>query len=282
MTIINSKSLVEREVSLMQKQVAQLRTAGIVPKIITVYVGSDPASYTYSRQKQKFASKLGIDYGIKELADDASTEEVLAVIEQLNNDESVQGIMVEMPLPDHIDRKRVVLSISPNKDCDAIHPAHLGNLLTYSPTRIPNTPLAAISLLEEIGTDFKGKHAVMVGRSAIVGKPLAELLLQKECTVTLCHRQSQNLKAMTQAADILCVAIGSPEFITGDMVKEGAIVIDIGINFNDQGKLVGDVDFASVAPKAKAISPVPGGVGPVTNVMLFKQFVDKLRAECYG
>ncbi|MDY4646862.1 MAG: bifunctional 5,10-methylenetetrahydrofolate dehydrogenase/5,10-methenyltetrahydrofolate cyclohydrolase [Aerococcus suis] len=279
MRIYRSKPVVEEEIALLKNKVIQLKKRGIMPNIKTVFVGNDPASNTYSKQKQKFANQLGIRLTILHLPHETDTETLYHKIQELNHDDDVDGIMIEMPLPAHIDRKKIVLAIDPNKDCDAIHPAHLGNLLTYSPSRIPNTPLAAIKLLEYYQTEFQGKKAVMVGRSAIVGKPLAELLLQKECTVTLCHTKTENLAELTRTADILCVAIGKPEFITADMVNPNAIVIDIGINFNDKGKLVGDVKFDEVAAKVKGISPVPGGVGPLTNVMLFKQFVEKLEVE---
>ncbi|MGH2119191.1 bifunctional 5,10-methylenetetrahydrofolate dehydrogenase/5,10-methenyltetrahydrofolate cyclohydrolase, partial [Aerococcus sp. L_32] len=205
-----------------------------------------------------------------------TTEELLAVIQQYNEDETVQGIMIEMPLPKQIDVQKINIAIDPDKDLDAIHPVHLGNLLAGNQSRVPNTPLSAITLMDEVNTTFRGKRAVMIGRSTIVGKPLADLMLQRGATVTVAHSQTENMAELTRSADIICVAVGIPKFLTEDMVSPGTTVIDIGTTYDENGKVTGDVDFENVAEKTHAITPVPGGVGPVTKLMVFKQMIDRL------
>lgn len=273
---IRSKEYVSVQTDLLKQRVVELLAKGVEAKMVIILCGDDAASASYARAKQKFADKIGIQNSLVTLPINSSTEELISVIEQYNEDDTVQGIMVEMPLPVQIDPQKVTLAIDPNKDLDAIHPIHLGNLLLNQPSRIPNTPLAAMSLMEEINTIFKGKRAVMIGRSTIVGKPLAELMLQKGATVTLAHSQTENIAEITRAADIICIAIGSPNFLTKDMVSPGATVIDIGTSYDENGKVHGDVDFENVAEITHAITPVPGGVGPVTKLMVFKQMIDKL------
>jgi len=273
---IRSKEYLKVQTALLKQRVAELIKNGVQPKAVILLCGDDEASAAYAKVKQKFADKVGIENELVILPTNTTTDEFVATLEKYNQDDSVQGIMIELPLPKQIDYRTVAMAIDMDKDLDAIHPIHLGNLLSHHPSRIPNTPLSAMSLMEEVNTIFKGKRAVMVGRSTIVGKPLAELMLQKGATVTLAHSQTQNLPELTRAADIICVAVGIPNYITADMVSPGATVIDIGTTYDENGKVHGDVDYASVAPKTHAITPVPGGVGPVTKLMVFKQMIDKL------
>lgn len=273
---IRSKEYVKAQTEILKQRVRELINKGIQPKMVIILCGDDEASASYARVKQRFAEKIGIAHKLITLPANTQTDELVAIINQFNMDATIHGIMVEMPLPEQINLQKVVLSINPEKDMDALHPIHLGNLLSGQPSRIPNTPLSAISLMEEVNTRFKGKHAVMIGRSTIVGKPLAELMLQRGATVTLAHSQTENLAELTRSADIICVAVGIPNYITADMVSPGVTVIDIGTSYDEDGKVHGDVDFDQVSEVAHAITPVPGGIGPVTKLMVFKQMIDKL------
>jgi methylenetetrahydrofolate dehydrogenase (NADP+)/methenyltetrahydrofolate cyclohydrolase len=273
---IRSKEYVNLQTDLLKQRVTELINRGIQPKIVIILCGDDGASASYARTKTRFADKIGVAHELITCPNETTTEELLAIIKQYNEDPSVHGIMIEMPLPKHIDVQKVNIAIDPGKDVDAIHPVHLGNLLAGDHSRVPNTPLSAITLMDEVGTVFKGKRAVMVGRSTIVGKPLAELMLQRGATVTIAHSQTENMAALTRSADIICVAVGIPNFLTEDMVSPGATVIDIGTTYDENGKVTGDVDYANVAEKTHAITPVPGGVGPVTKLMVFKQMIDRL------
>ena len=243
---------------------------GYAPGLAVVLVGDDPASAVYVRNKHKGCLEVGINsYEIKMPAD-TSEGELLAKIGELNADSAVHGILVQLPLPNHINEKKVIDSISPEKDVDAFHPENVGKIMLGQYDFLPCTPAGIMKLLEFYNIDISGKECVVVGRSNIVGKPMAHLLLEKNGTVTVCHSKTQNLAAVTKRADILVVAIGKPEFLTADMVKDGAVVIDVGINRTAEGKLVGDVSFLEVAKKASFITPVPGGVGPMTITMLLK------------
>lgn len=273
---IRSKDYVKVQTDLLTQRVSELKANGIHPKIVIILCGDDEASASYARTKMRFADKIGVESELITCPNETTTEELLARLHRYNEDDSVHGIMIEMPLPKQIDVQKINIAIDPEKDLDAIHPVHLGNLLAGNQSRVPNTPLSAITLMDEVNTIFKGKRAVMIGRSTIVGKPLAELMLQRGATVTLAHSQTENMGELTRSADIICVAVGIPNFLTADMVSPGTTVIDIGTTYDENGKVTGDVDFENVAEKTHAITPVPGGVGPVTKLMVFKQMIDRL------
>jgi methylenetetrahydrofolate dehydrogenase (NADP+) / methenyltetrahydrofolate cyclohydrolase len=236
-------------------------------------VGNNPASETYVRGKIRASEEVGIRSNLVRMSEEASEEELLAVVKQLNEDPAVHGILVQLPLPAHMDPNKVIATISPNKDVDGFTPINMGNLLVGLEGIIPCTPYGIMELLKRSGIETEGKHAVVVGRSNIVGKPISLLLQQANATVTMCHSRTRDLPSFTKQADILVVAVGMAEMITADHVKPGAVVIDVGMNRNREGKLVGDVDFGGVAPLASAITPVPGGVGPMTVAMLMKNTV---------
>jgi len=235
--------------------------------LAVILVGDDPASATYVRNKEKACKRLGINFKLVRLPQFVSKEEVLESISRLNNDDSISGIIVQLPLPSHIDEFEITKSVLPIKDVDGLHPENLGSLLKGKPNMVPCTPLGIIELLRREDIDIKGKKVVIVGRSNLVGKPLFHLLLSMDATVTICHSKTKDLKKETSQADILVVAVGVPGLIKKDMVKPGAVVIDVGINKVDN-KLVGDVDFEGVKEIASYITPVPGGVGPMTVAML--------------
>lgn len=245
-----------------------LKAKGITPGLAVVLVGENPASQVYVRNKVKACEDAGL-HSVLEKYDASMTEaELLARVEGLNNDPSIHGILVQLPLPAHIDAQKVIEAISPAKDVDGFHIASAGALMTGMPGFWPCTPYGCMKMLESIGYDLKGKHAVVIGRSNIVGKPMALMLLQKNATVTICHSATPNLKAMTLQADVIVAAVGKRNVLTADMVKPGAVVLDVGMNRNDEGKLCGDVDFDGVKEVASFITPVPGGVGPMTITML--------------
>lgn len=264
----------------IKAEIAVLARHGTRPGLAVVLVGDDPASQVYVRNKRRTCEELGIRSFAHDLPASTSEAELLHVIDTLNNDPAVHGILVQMPLPKHINEQHILDALDPRKDVDGFHPENLGRLLQGAPRFIPCTPAGCIELLLRHGHDPAGRHAVIVGRSNIVGKPLAALLMQKgpgaDATVTLCHSRTRNLPDITRQADILVAAIGVPRYITADMVKEGAIVLDVGINriedpSHPKGtRLVGDVDFDTIREKAAAITPVPGGVGPMTIAMLMK------------
>ena len=246
----------------VKKETEELReNHGIVPGLAVILVGNDPASQVYVRNTLSLHDALPIY---------ATQEQLLDLIGVLNKDNKVNGILVQLPLPEHIDEQAVIHAISPLKDVDAFHPVNVGKIMIGDYDFLPCTPAGIMELIASTDVDISGKQCVVIGRSNIVGKPMAMLLLQKNGTVTICHSRTKNLKELAASADILVVAIGKPKFVTADMVKEGAIVIDVGINRMEDGKLCGDVDFDSVEPKAGYITPVPGGVGPMTIAMLMK------------
>lgn len=247
-----------------------LATYRHAPTLAVVFVGDHPASSVYVRNKHKACEEVGIRSLSVKLPDDVSEEELLTVVEDLNTREDVHGILVQLPLPRHIDESKVIHAISPVKDVDGFHPFNIGNLLLGEKGFVPCTPAGIIELLDRYNLPIEGKHAVVVGRSNIVGKPIAQLLLKRNATVTVCHSKTKDLADYTSKADILVVAIGKANFIHATDVKPGAVVIDVGINRNEEGKLCGDVDFASVSQVASSITPVPGGVGPMTIAMLMK------------
>lgn len=243
---------------------------GCAPGLAVVIVGNDPASQVYVRNKKRGCEEVGFYSESYELPEKTTQEELIALVEKLNNDEKIHGILVQLPLPKHLNETEVLLKIKPEKDVDAFHPYNVGKIMIGNHDLLPCTPAGVMVLLERSGVDVCGKKCVVIGRSNIVGKPMAMLLLHANGTVTICHSKTQNLKEICREADILVASIGKPEFVTADMVKEGAVVVDVGINRLESGKLVGDVAFAEVEPKASYITPVPGGVGPMTITMLLK------------
>lgn len=249
---------------------------GVEPCLAVVLVGNDPASEIYVRNKIRGCEYTGIKSLSYKLDESTTEEELVLLIEKLNNDKSVHGILVQMPLPKHINEKRILSLINPKKDVDGFSVEQIGMLGLGTPDLITCTPNGVIELIKSTGVEMTGKHAVVIGRSNVVGKPLMNLLLLENCTVTVCHSKTVNLKEFTKQADILIVAIGKPKFVTADMVKDGAIVIDVGINRVD-GKLCGDVDYENVSKKASFITPVPGGVGPMTITMLLKNTLKACR-----
>ena len=246
----------------------KLKAQGLTPGLAVVLVGDNPASQVYVRNKVKACEEAGL-HSLLEKYDATMTEaDLLARVEALNNDASIHGILVQLPLPAHIDAQKVIEAINPAKDVDGFHIASAGALMTGMPGFWPCTPYGCMKMLESIGYNLKGKHAVVIGRSNIVGKPMALMLLQQDATVTVAHSRTQNLKALTLQADVIVAAVGKRNVLTADMVKPGAVVLDVGMNRNDEGKLCGDVDFDGVKEVASYITPVPGGVGPMTITML--------------
>ena len=275
--IIDGKQIAQQFKEAMREQVAALaKQYGRKPCLDVIIVGENPASMSYVKSKIKATEYCGFDGELIQLPETTSQEELLRVIRESNEKENVDGILVQLPLPKHIDEQTVIEAIAPEKDVDGFHPSNVAKLWLNQPTIVPCTPLGIIALLEEIHTTFEGRHAVVIGRSNIVGKPVAKLLLDRHCTVTIAHSRTADLAAICREADILVVAVGRPQMITGEMVKKGATVIDVGINRLEDGRLVGDVDFESVVPIAGAITPVPGGVGPMTITMLMRNTI-----ECY-
>jgi methylenetetrahydrofolate dehydrogenase (NADP+) / methenyltetrahydrofolate cyclohydrolase len=247
---------------------AALRARGVVPGLAVVLVGENPASQVYVRNKVKACEDSGLHSVLERYPATLGEAELLARIDALNRDPAIHGILVQLPLPAHIDANKVIEAISPEKDVDGFHVASAGALMVGQAGFWPCTPYGCMKMLEDIGYDLRGKHAVVIGRSNIVGKPMALMLLQKNATVTVCHSGTTNLKAMTRQADVIVAAVGKRNVLTADMVKPGAVVIDVGMNRDDQGKLCGDVDFEGVKEVAGYITPVPGGVGPMTITML--------------
>ena len=247
---------------------AALRARGHTPGLAVILVGDNPASQVYVRNKVKACHDTGMHSVLEQYPATMTEAELLARVEALNHDDSIHGILVQLPLPDHIDAQKVIEAISPEKDVDGFHIASAGALMTGMPGFWPCTPYGCMKMLESINYDLRGKHAVVIGRSNIVGKPMALMLLQKNAPVTICHSATRDLKAQTLQADVIVAAVGKRNVLTADMVKPGAVVIDVGMNRNDEGKLCGDVDFAGVKEVAGWITPVPGGVGPMTITML--------------
>ena len=279
--IIDGKLFAEGLRAKLTEQIAVLKqNNGITPGLTVVLVGEDPASQVYVRNKQKFAEECGMNSVTIKKDVETTQEELLKLIQDLNNDASVHGILVQLPLPKHIHEQTVLQSILPEKDVDGFHPVNVGRLSIGEPSLIPCTPLGSLLLLKDKLGNLSGKKAVIVGRSNIVGKPMLQLLLKENCTVTIAHSRTENLPAVCREADIIVAAVGQPRLIKGDWVKEGATVIDVGINRieeNGKNRLVGDVDYDEVAPKAAFITPVPGGVGPMTIACLLR---NTLTATC--
>ena len=263
----------------VKKEVEGLKQEGIFPKLAVIMVGSDPSSKIYVRNKSIACKELGIEYEEYLLDENITMDDLLTLINKLNNDDSVNGILLQSPIPKGLDINEAFKTIDPKKDVDGFNPCNVGKLCLGQEALISCTPYGIIKLLEEYGIEIEGKDAVVVGRSNIVGKPMMQCLLNKNATVTICHSKTIKLESVTKKADILVVAIGKPKFITKDMVKEGAIVIDVGINRGKDGKLCGDVDFEEVSKIASYITPVPGGVGPMTIAMLMNNIVKATKMQ---
>lgn len=276
MKIIDGKKI-SNEIKLeVKSKVEEYKAKGIEVTLAVIQVGNNPASSVYVRNKKKACELVGIHSLSYELPEETTEDELLALINELNSRSDVNGILLQLPLPKHIDESKMLLAIAPEKDVDGFHPMNVGTLCIGEPKFVSCTPAGVIELLKRSNIDIEGKECVIIGRSNIVGKPMAHLLLAENGTVTVAHSKTADLKAVTSRADILIVAVGKPKMITADYVKEGAVVIDVGINRDVDGKLYGDVDFESVAPKCSAITPVPGGVGVMTIAMLMKNCVDSI------
>ncbi|MCL2355442.1 MAG: bifunctional methylenetetrahydrofolate dehydrogenase/methenyltetrahydrofolate cyclohydrolase FolD [Oscillospiraceae bacterium] len=271
--IIDGKQTAKKIRDSLKIEVDELKKQGVFPKLAVIMVGNDPSSRIYVRNKSKACEEIGITYEEHLLCDDTNMEELLNLIEKLNNQKDIHGILLQSPIPKHLDVDKAFRAISPNKDVDGFNPINVGKLCLGQDTFISCTPFGVIKLLEEYNIEIEGKNAVVIGRSNIVGKPMFQCLLDKNATVTICHSRTKNLQKITSEADIIVAAIGKPKFVTKDMVKENAVVIDVGINRLESGKICGDVDYAEVAGKAAHITPVPGGVGPMTIAMLMHNVV---------
>ncbi|MFR3791338.1 MAG: bifunctional methylenetetrahydrofolate dehydrogenase/methenyltetrahydrofolate cyclohydrolase FolD [Blautia massiliensis (ex Durand et al. 2017)] len=279
---IDGKALAAAVKEEAARLVAECRAGGVAPCLAVVLVGEDPASQVYVRGKVEDCAQCGIESRTIRLPADATQAELLAQVQALADDPAVHGILVQLPLPPQIDERAVIEAIPPEKDVDGFSPVNAGRMQAGEPCFLPCTPAGCIRMIESTGVGIAGKHAVVVGRSNIVGKPVALLLLARDATVTICHSRTQNLKEICASADILVAAVGRAGFITGDMVKPGAVVIDVGINRGADGKLHGDVDFDAAAEKASWITPVPGGVGPMTRAMLMLNTAQAARRTCRG
>ena len=271
--IINGKELAQKIRAELKQEVGELRKEGIVPKLAVIMVGDNKASEVYVRNKSKACNELGIEF--EEFLRDESTtqEELISLIDELNQRKDIHGILLQSPIPEHLDIREAFNRIDYKKDVDGFHPINVGKLSIGEDSFISCTPYGVIKMLEAYNIPIEGKRAVVIGRSNIVGRPLVQCLLNKNATVTICHSKTQNIAEVVREADIVIAALGKPKFVTEDMVKEGAVVIDVGINRNEEGKLVGDVDFENVEKKASYITPVPGGVGPMTIAMIMNNVV---------
>lgn len=276
-TIIDGKQIAKEIRTEIARETAEMKARGVCPGLAVILVGENPASQVYVRNKERACKNVGFRSLVLRHPADFTQQQLLDEIMQLNADPTIHGILVQLPLPAHIDERTVLAAISPDKDVDGFHVANMGALVLGEDASESCTPQGCVELIRRSGTRMDGAHAVIVGRSNIVGKPLALLLLRENCTVTVCHSHTQNLAEITRQADILVAAVGRPHFITADMVRPGATVIDVGINRLDDGTLAGDVDFAQVEPIAGAITPVPGGVGPMTIAMLMKNTLKQAR-----
>lgn len=271
MTLIDGKALADKMAIELKAKVDDLRSAGVTPGLVVILVGENPASQVYVRNKERRATAAGFNSEVIRLSEDTTETALLELIAQLNQDDNWHGILVQLPLPAHISEEKILLAIDPDKDVDGFHPTNMGRLWSGNPVMIPSTPAGIMVMLETSGVEVAGKNALVIGRSNIVGKPMAQMLLDQHATVTIAHSRTQNLPELAKQADILVVAIGRGNFVTADFVKPGAVVIDVGMNRDDNGKLIGDVKFDEVEPIASLITPVPGGVGPMTITMLMEQ-----------
>ncbi|UYY20428.1 bifunctional methylenetetrahydrofolate dehydrogenase/methenyltetrahydrofolate cyclohydrolase [Enterococcus faecalis] len=278
-TVINGRELADQMQAEIQKDVEKMTQQGIQPGLVVLLVGENPASQTYVRNKERAAAKIGILSKVEKLPETISEEELLAEIDKYNQDSRFHGILVQLPLPKHVDEEKILLAIDPKKDVDGFHPMNLGRLFVGKPEMIPCTPYGIMKMFEAYDIDLTGKRAVIIGRSNIVGKPMAQLLLMKNATVTIAHSKTEHLAEVAKEADILVVAIGRGHFVTKEFVKPGAVVIDVGMNRNQEGKLIGDVAFDEVSEIASYITPVPKGVGPMTITMLMYQTVEAAKKQ---
>lgn len=269
-TIIDGKAVSQKIKEQVKVRVEKLKSQGVTPGLAVVLVGDNSASLTYVKNKQRTCEALGMRSDLHEFPESLSEAELLSKIDELNNDPGIHGILVQLPLPKHIDEFKVINAISPTKDVDGFHPISVGNMMIGKEAFLPCTPHGIMKLLEHYGIDPAGKHAVVIGRSNIVGKPVGQLLLQKDATVTYCHSKTQDLASFTRQADILVAAIGRAKFIDHTHIKPGAVIIDVGMNRDESGKLCGDVDYADILETASFATPVPGGVGPMTIAMLME------------
>lgn len=277
--IIDGKYISAEEKKKIAAEAEKLKNIGVTPGLAVIIVGEDPASQVYVRNKHRACEACGIYSEVIALPAETSEGELLGKISELKGREEIDGILVQLPLPRHIRSEKVIAAIPPEKDVDAFHLENTGRIMTGDYMYLPCTPAGMMKMLEYEGIDVVGKECVVVGRSNIVGKPMAMMLLNASATVTVCHSKTKDLAEVTRRADILVVAVGKAGFITGDMVKDGAVVLDVGINRAEDGKLYGDVDFASVEPKTSAITPVPGGVGPMTITMLLHNTITSAKAR---
>ncbi len=274
--IIDGKRISQEIKDELREKVASLKEEGKEAALAVIQVGNDPASSVYVNNKKKACAYIGIESISYELPEETTEEELLALIDKLNQDDAVNGILVQLPVPAHINDDKIIQAISPKKDVDGFHPENVGNLVIGEPGFVSCTPAGIIQLLKRSGVEIAGKNCVVIGRSNIVGKPMALLMLRENATVTVAHSKTKNLKEVCKQADILIVAIGKPQFITAEYVKEGAVVIDVGIHRDENNKLCGDVKYDEVAPHTSAITPVPGGVGPMTIAMLMNNCVESM------
>lgn len=275
--IIKGNEVAEKKRAQLKEEVVKLKEQGIVPGLAVILVGEDPASRSYVKGKEKGCEQVGIYSELIEFPETITEERLLAEIDRLNGDDRINGILVQLPLPKHIEEKAIIERISPEKDVDGFHPISVGRMMTGQDTFLPCTPHGIVELVKETNLDVSGKHVVVIGRSNIVGKPVGQLFLNENATVTYCHSRTQNMKELTKLADILIVAVGRPKMVTADYIKEGAVVIDVGVNRLETGKLCGDVDFDNVLDVAGYITPVPKGVGPMTITMLLHNTVESAK-----
>ncbi|MED4400879.1 bifunctional methylenetetrahydrofolate dehydrogenase/methenyltetrahydrofolate cyclohydrolase FolD [Metabacillus fastidiosus] len=278
-TIISGKELAKQKRLDLAKEVEQLKSEGVTPKLVVILVGDNPASVSYVTGKQKAAEEIGIEFTLENFPTTLSENGLLDVIEKYNNDDAVHGILVQLPLPDHINETAVIEKISPLKDVDGFHPINVGRMMTGQDCFLPCTPAGIVEMIKSVGIDLTGKNVVVVGRSNIVGKPVGQLLLNENATVTYCHSKTKDLQQFTKEADVLVAAVGIANFIKGEDIKPGAVVIDVGVNRLDTGKLCGDVDFEEAKSVASYLTPVPGGVGPMTITMLAHNTVQSAKNE---
>lgn len=271
--ILDGKTLAKKVRGELKLKADELKERGIFPKLAVIMVGNDPSSKIYVRNKSRACEEVGIEYEEFLLDENTQNEELLNLIEELNNREDVHGILLQSPIPSHLDINLAFRTIKPEKDVDGFHPVNIGKLSLNQDCFVSCTPFGIMRMLDEYNIDIQGKHAVIIGRSNIVGKPMIQCMLNKNATVTVCHSKTSNLVEITRQADILVAAIGRAKFVTADMVKENAVVVDVGINRNEEGKVCGDVDFENVSKKASYITPVPGGVGPMTIAMLMNNII---------
>lgn len=272
-TILSGKTVSARIKENLKAEIETLKKSGTNPGLAVIIVGEDPASKVYVGRKEAMCQELGMHSEKFALPENTTQDELVALVKKLNNDEKIHGILVQLPLPKHLDEKAVINTILPEKDVDAFHPVNVGKIMIGDYDFVPCTPAGIMELIAESNVEIEGKNCVVIGRSNIVGKPMSMLLLHKNGTVTTCHSRTKNIKEVTKQADILVAAVGKANFVTADMVKPGAVVIDVGMNRLDDGKLVGDVAFDEVEKVAGAITPVPGGVGPMTIAMLMQNTV---------